>query len=217
MKRYPLDIKLPSHVEKVVTTLRNSGHNAWLVGGAVRDSILSHTPKDYDIATDAKPQDIQKYFDRTIPVGVQFGVVLVIIDSAPVEVATFRSDGAYEDGRHPTSITYSKPEDDAKRRDFTINGLFWDPSTKEVIDYISGMADIESRQIRTIGRASHRFQEDALRTVRAVRLLAQLSDFNFELEENLHQGIRRQGHLILEASKERITEEVQKILKLKNW
>lgn len=208
-----MDIELPEHVAKVISTLTTKGHKAWLVGGAVRDSILKHTPKDFDVATDAKPEEIQKYFDRTIPVGVQFGVVLVIVDSAPVEVATFRSDGVYEDSRHPTSINFSGPEDDAKRRDFTINGLFWDPVAKEVIDYVSGMEDIKERQIRTIGRASHRFQEDALRTIRAVRFLAQLSDYNFELEENLHQGIRRQGHLIIEVSKERITEEIQKILK----
>lgn len=208
-----MDIELPDYVASVLTTLRTNGHTSWLVGGAVRDSILGQEPKDYDVATDADPKQVQSYFDRTVPVGAEFGVILVIIDSKPVEVATFRADGKYLDSRHPVDVKYSGPEEDAKRRDFTINGLFWDQETKEVIDYVSGMEDVNDRIIRTIGRASHRFQEDALRTVRAVRFLAQLNDYNFILDENLDQGIRRQGHLILEVSRERISEEIQKILK----
>lgn len=213
MERYPLNLDLPAYVATVLKTLNQNGHNAFVVGGAVRDAILGIPPKDFDVATNARPDEVASYFERTVAVGTKFGVILVIQDSMPVEVATFRTDGVYLDARHPETIQFATAEEDAQRRDFTINGLFWDPKTQTVIDYVNGWEDIQSRTIRTIGRPSQRFQEDALRALRAVRFLSQLSEYNFSLEENLAQGIRRQGHLLIEVSRERITEEIQKILK----
>jgi poly(A) polymerase len=200
-------------VRKILEILHAEGHRAWLVGGAVRDLLLGLTPKDFDIATDATPEKIATIFPRTVAIGAHYGVMLVVEDGESTEVATFRKDGRYDDSRHPVNIEYADPEEDAKRRDFTINGLFWDPKTQEVIDFVDGKKDLEARIIRSIGRASARLQEDALRSLRAVRFLAQLSPQGFKLDENLVQGIKRQGHLILEVSVEKTSEEIFLILR----
>ena len=136
----------------IVKKLRQEGYSAYFAGGCVRDQLMGNTPKDYDIATSARPEQVMRLFSHTVTVGAQFGVVLVLIDGQQVEVATFRSDGDYVDGRHPDEVTYT---DDARldvlRRDFTINGLLWDPLTETLLDYVGGREDIRSRTIRTIG------------------------------------------------------------------
>lgn len=205
--------QIPQRVQKILGKLRQEGHTAWLVGGAVRDMLLGIKPKDFDIATNATPTRIAEIFPHTIAVGAHFGVMIVVMDGEPTEVATFRKDSYYIDARHPAAVEYSTPEEDSQRRDFTINGLYWNPETKEVVDYVGGMKDLESRVIRTIGRASARFQEDALRPLRALRFYSQLSPLGFTLDKNLVNGIKRQGHLILQVSKERITEEMFFILR----
>src|SRR5438093_4741524 len=153
----------------VVARLRESGHIAYFAGGCVRDIVRSETPKDFDIATDAKPELVQKLFPRTYAVGAHFGVIIVLENGFQFEVATFRSDEAYIDGRRPSAVHFSSPEEDAKRRDFTINGMFYDPVAEKVIDFVGGRADIEAKLVRAIGDAAQRFAEDRLRMLRAVR------------------------------------------------
>lgn len=204
---------LPLRVQKILQKLHEHGYLGWLVGGAVRDFLLGEKPKDFDIVTNATPEQIAEIFPRTVAVGAHFGVMIVVEDGEPTEVATFRKDGYYVDARHPSAIEFASPEEDSQRRDFTINGMYWNPQTKEIIDYVGGLADLDARVIRTIGRASARFQEDALRPLRALRFHAQLSERNFTLDKNLLSGIKRQGHLILQVSKERITEEMYLILR----
>src|SRR4030095_10066022 len=151
----------------IVKRLRQEGYSAYFAGGCVRDQLMGNTPKDYDVATSARPEQVMRLFSQTITVGAQFGVVLVMIDGQQVEVATFRSDGNYADGRHPDEVTFT---DDARldvlRRDFTINGLLWDPLTEILLDYVGGLDDIRSRTIRKIGDPRQRFSEDKLRLMR---------------------------------------------------
>src|SRR4051794_33345571 len=149
--------------------LRASRHIAYFAGGCVRDLLRGETPKDYDVATDATPEIVQKIFPRTYAVGAKFGVIVVVEDETNFEVATFRSDDAYVDGRHPTSVHFSSPEDDARRRDFTINGMFFDPEKNEVVDFVGGHADLDAKIIRAIGDPAQRFREDRLRMLRAIR------------------------------------------------
>jgi poly(A) polymerase len=145
---------------KVAARLREQGHIAYFAGGCVRDMVRGLTPKDYDIATDARPETVQALFPRTYAVGAHFGVIIVLEDGLQFEVATFRSDEAYIDGRHPSAVHFSSPEEDAKRRDFTINGMFYDPVAGEVIDLVDGQADIAAKLVRAIG-SGDRFAEDA--------------------------------------------------------
>src|SRR6184192_3150574 len=154
---------------KVVARLRENGHIAYFAGGCVRDMVRGLAPKDYDIATDARPENVQALFPRTYAVGAHFGVIIVLEDDFQFEVATFRSDEAYIDGRHPSAVHFSSPEEDAKRRDFTINGMFYDPVAEEVIDFVGGRADIDAKTVRAIGNPAQRFAEDRLRMLRAVR------------------------------------------------
>src|SRR6184192_3023117 len=154
---------------KVVARLREDGHIAYFAGGCVRDMVRGLAPKDYDIATDARPEVVQRIFPRTYAVGAHFGVIIVLENDFQFEVATFRSDEAYIDGRHPSAVHFSSPEEDAKRRDFTINGMFYDPVAEEVIDFVGGRADIAAKLVRAIGDAAQRFAEDRLRMLRAVR------------------------------------------------
>src|SRR6266513_4045770 len=142
---------------------------AYIAGGCVRDIIRGVTPKDFDIATNARPEEVQKLFPRTYAVGAHFGVIVVVEGDFQFEVATFRSDDAYIDGRHPSAVHFSSPEEDAKRRDFTINGMFFDPVADKVIDFVGGRADIAAKFVRAIGDAAQRFSEDRLRMLRAVR------------------------------------------------
>ena len=167
-----------THRERVARAiagrLRAAGYTAYLAGGCVRDHLLSREPKDFDVATDAPANIVQQLFPKTVPVGVQFGVVIVVLEGESVEVATFRSDAPYIDGRHPSSVRFSTPAEDARRRDFTINGMFIDPTTDAVIDYVGGQADLRAGIIRAIGDPAARFGEDRLRLLRAVRFAAQL-------------------------------------------
>ncbi len=193
---------------QIVRTLRAAGHTAYFAGGCVRDMVRGVAPHDFDIATTATPEEVPQLFPRTVPVGAQFGVVLVLEAGHQFEVATFRSDEAYVDGRRPTGVRYGSPEDDAHRRDFTINGLFYDPLADRIIDYVGGRADIERRVVRTIGEARHRFTEDKLRLLRAVRFAANL---NFELESATLAVIQEMAGQISVVSAERIRDELLKI------
>ena len=166
---------------KVAAHLREQGHIAYFAGGCVRDMVRGLTPKDFDIATDARPETVQKLFPRTYAVGAHFGVIIVLENGFQFEVATFRSDDAYIDGRHPSAVHFSSPEEDAKRRDFTINGMFYDPVADEVIDLVGGRADIAAKLVRAIGDPAKRFAEDRLRMLRAVRF-ATVLDYEIDKE-----------------------------------
>src|SRR5499426_439659 len=159
----------PDSAVEIVQKLRQNGHEAYLVGGCVRDMVLGIEPSDYDIATSAHPEQVVSIFPRTETIGAQFGVVLVIYRGHPFEVATFRSDEAYIDGRRPTGVVFTDAKQDVLRRDFTINGLLCDPLTGDVIDYVNGRADIDAKIVRAIGDPRARFEEDKLRILRAVR------------------------------------------------
>lgn len=195
---------------RIVATLRARGHQAWLVGGCVRDLLLGIAPKDFDVATDARPERLLEIFPRAGRVGAHFGVVLVREGRACVEVATFRSDHAYVDGRRPESVRFeSDPRQDVLRRDFTINALLLDPDTREVLDYVGGREDLERGRVRAIGDPEQRFGEDHLRLLRAVRFAARLK---FSIEPGTFDAIRRLHALILRVSSERIREELSRIL-----
>jgi poly(A) polymerase len=194
---------------KIVTRLRDNGFIAYYVGGWVRDLLLKEKSTDIDIATSAHPEDVMRLFKMTVPVGVQFGVVLVIEDGVQFEVATFRSDGQYIDGRHPTAVHFSSPEEDAQRRDFTINGMFWDPVEKKVIDFVGGEKDLKQGIIRAIGDPKARFEEDKLRMLRAVRFSAR---FNFPIEKETYSAIKTLSSEIDAVSQERVRDELVKML-----
>jgi poly(A) polymerase len=195
--------------ERVVRRLQEAGYTAYFAGGCVRDMIMKMPSDDYDVATDARPEDVTALFLRTIEVGAQFGVVIVMEDGQQVEVATFRSDDAYIDGRHPESVTFSSPEQDAQRRDFTINGLFYDPVAQRILDLVGGGKDIEAKIIRAIGDPTARFREDHLRLLRAVRFAARLG---FEIEGETLRAVRELAPLITKVSAERICAELGKML-----
>ncbi|MCK6439123.1 MAG: CCA tRNA nucleotidyltransferase [Planctomycetes bacterium] len=192
----------------IVRRLRDAGHVAYFAGGCVRDRILGGDPKDYDVATSAQPDTVEKLFTRSVPVGKAFGVIRVLDETnsaVAVEVATFRSDGRYLDGRRPESVTYSGEVEDAKRRDFTINGLFYDPLVDKVIDHIGGADDIRARIVRAIGEPHARFSEDKLRLLRAVRFACR---FNFEIEEATWKALCEMAGQITQVSYERIRDEL---------
>lgn len=193
----------------IVQRLRGDGHEAYLAGGCVRDNLLGKTPKDYDIATDAKPETVQEIFPQTIPVGTQFGVVMVVLDKEPFAVTTFRFDGPYLDGRHPSHVRYGTLEDDVQRRDFTINGMMYDPDGDRVIDLTGGLEDLKGKIIRAIGDPARRFQEDRLRMIRAVRFAAGLG---FTIEPETLAAIRREAPAIARVAWERIGEEITRLL-----
>ena len=193
----------------IVDRLKESGFEAYFVGGCVRDYLRGVIPADYDIVTSALPDQVIGLFDRTVAVGARFGVVVVMDGDYSFEVATFRSDDAYEDGRRPSRIHYSSAREDVFRRDFTINGLLMDAETGEVIDYVDGCADIASRIIRTIGDPAVRFGEDYLRMLRAIRFAANL---DFTLDVATKNAIIEHAHRIKDTSAERIQEELNKIL-----
>ncbi|MGE0825318.1 MAG: CCA tRNA nucleotidyltransferase [Candidatus Binatia bacterium] len=197
------------HARHIVQTLRAHGFVAYLAGGCVRDKLLGVEPKDFDVATSAPTTDVLRLFPQSIPVGAQFGVVLVIHDGLPCEVATFRSDGLYLDGRHPTSVRFSDAQEDARRRDFTINGMFYDPVTEQVIDYVDGQPDLAAGVIRAIGDPYARFSEDRLRLLRAVRLAARL---DFSIEPATFAAVQTLASTIVDIAWERIGDEIVKIL-----
>jgi len=194
---------------EVVRRLREHGHIAYLAGGCVRDMLLGREPKDYDVATSATPDRIIELFRRTRRVGAQFGVVLVRKGGYWIETATFRTDLSYSDGRRPDAIAFSTPEEDARRRDFTINGMFYDPIEARVIDFVGGRADLESRTLRAIGEPRHRFREDHLRVLRAVRFAAV---YECTIEPATWAAIREMAPSIRTVSAERIREELERSL-----
>lgn len=195
---------------RMALALREAGHEALLCGGAVRDGLLGRTPKDHDVATSARPEEVVALFGRAVTVGAQFGVVVIPDPAGDVEIATFRSDRAYVDGRRPEGVDFSDPPTDASRRDFTINGLFEDPVTGQIHDYVDGMPDLASRLIRAIGDPRARFREDHLRILRAVRFAVQLG---FAIEPDTWAAIRELAPLVGEVSQERIRDELLKILR----
>ena len=193
---------------ELVSSLRQRGHVAYFAGGCVRDLVRGEFPKHIEIATDARPEQVQKIFSRTYAVGAHFGVIVVLEGGFQFEVATFRSDGVYLDGRRPAEVHFSSAEEDAKRRDFTINGMFFDPEKNEVIDYVVGRADLTAKIIRAIGDPSQRFAEDRLRILRAVRFATVL---DFEIEPATWEALVRHAGSITEISAERIREELVRI------
>jgi poly(A) polymerase len=196
--------------DSICATLRGSGYQALLCGGCVRDLLLGRRPADYDVATDATPEQVMAVFPESLAVGAQFGVVLIPRDGAKVEVATFRSDVGYSDGRHPDGVVYSKsPQEDVQRRDFTINGLLMRPETNDVLDFVGGQADLKAGVIRAIGEPDRRFREDKLRLMRAVRFAAR---FGFEIEAQTFRAIRKRVEDIRQVSPERLRDELTKML-----
>ncbi len=192
----------------IVQRLQGAGFSAFWVGGCVRDFLLGREPDDYDIATSALPEEIEKLFKRTIPVGRKFGVIIVLEADHQFQVATFRAEADYQDGRHPEQVTFGDAVADARRRDFTVNGLFFDPVHKNLQDWIGGEADLRARLIRTIGSPEERFAEDHLRLLRAVRLAAQL---DFEIEPKTFSALKTNAAKIREISAERIRDELIKL------
>jgi poly(A) polymerase len=195
---------------RICRVLCEASHQAYLVGGCVRDLELGRDPEDYDIATDALPERVQELFPNSLAVGAQFGVIVVVEDSIQVEVATFRSDVGYSDGRHPDRVLYTKSaEEDVLRRDFTINGLLLDPLTGQVLDYVGGREDLCAGVIRAIGRPEQRFREDKLRMVRAVRFAAR---FGYRIESATFWAIRELAAEVRVVSAERLRDEFTKLL-----
>jgi len=196
--------------KSIISRLRAEGHSAWLVGGCVRDLLLGCAPKDFDVATSARPEELVRLFPRSGQVGAHFGVVLVLGGDAQVEVATFRSDLDYTDGRRPAAVHFeTNPEQDVLRRDFTINAMLLDPATGEVIDYTGGRADLAAGVIRAIGDPMRRFREDHLRLLRAVRFAARL---NFQIEPGTFDAMRELAPSIRGISAERVRDEISRIL-----
>jgi poly(A) polymerase len=193
----------------IVERLRAKGFEALYAGGCVRDRLLGAEPHDYDVATSARPEQVEALFPRTVPVGAQFGVILVLEGDAEIQVATFRGDGAYHDGRHPESVHYTDAKGDALRRDFTINGLFHDPLKNEVLDFVQGRNDLEKHLIRAIGNPEERFSEDKLRLLRAIRFATTLG---FTIDSETWVALLKWAPEIHAVSAERIRDEFCKIL-----
>src|SRR5207249_2596558 len=195
----------------VVQRLQEAGFEALWAGGCVRDELLGLSPQDYDVATNATPDQVRHLFRRSIAVGASFGVIEVLGPRANpeplrVEVATFRSDVSYSDGRHPDRVVFSSPREDALRRDFTINGMFFDPVKAELVDYVNGRADLEARILRAIGEPEQRFAEDKLRLLRAVRIAAR---FNLQIEPLTAAAMKKMASGITVVSAERIAKELR--------
>ena len=203
----------PSPMEKtareIAARLRENDYIAYFAGGCVRDMVRGLTPKDYDIATDARPEAVQKLFPRTYAVGAHFGVIIVLGNGFQFEVATFRSDEGYIDGRHPSAVRFSSPEEDAKRRDFTINGMFYDPVAEEVIDFVGGRADIAAKLVRAIGDPAERLAEDRLRMLRAVRFATVL---DYKIDNGTWKALVANAPSINQISAERIRDELVRVL-----
>jgi poly(A) polymerase len=193
----------------VLKRLREAGHVAYFAGGCVRDLLLGQQPKDYDVATDAPPQRVRELFRNTQSVGAAFGVILVRLHKSVIEVATFRTDLEYHDGRRPEGVRFTTAQEDARRRDFTINGLFLDPIDNRVIDYVDGQADLAAKRLRAIGNPRERFAEDYLRLLRAVRFASRLG---FEIEPQTAAGIIDHAAHLPRISPERIADELRRML-----
>ncbi len=194
----------------VIRRLNAAGFSAYRVGGAVRDRLLGRTPKDVDVATEAAPEQVQALFSKTVAVGARFGVIVVLSPDGPgVEVASFRRDGSYRDGRRPESVAPASLEGDSRRRDFTVNALYYSPSTAEILDFHGGMRDLERGLLRAVGEAAARFREDALRLLRAVRFAA---EFGFRIAPETAEAIRREARGLRRISSERIRDELTRML-----
>src|SRR4029077_5795516 len=193
---------------KVAARLREQGHIAYFAGGCVRDMVRGLTPKDYDIATDARPETVQALFPRTYAGGAHFGVIIVLEDDFQFEVARFRADGSSIDGGRPTAVHFSSPKADVKRRDCTINGMFYDPVAGKVIDLVGGQADIAAKLVRAIGDPAKRFAEDRLRMLRAVRFAAAL---DYQIDKGTWDALVGSAPSINQISAERIREELVRI------
>lgn len=202
------DTPMEMTARHIARRLREAGHVAYFAGGCVRDLLRGQIPKDIDIATDARPEVVQKMFSRTYAVGAHFGVIVVLENEFQFEVATFRSDGVYLDGRRPVEVHFATAEEDAARRDFTINGMFFDPAKDEVIDFVNGRADLEAQLIRAIGDPAQRFAEDRLRMLRAVRFATTLG---FEIDTATWDAVLTHAASISVISAERIREELVRI------
>jgi poly(A) polymerase len=205
--------EVKEYATQIIRTLRGAGHQAYLVGGCVRDLLLEREPADYDVTTDATPNEVMRIFPETYAVGAQFGVVLVPVRDGggkTVEVATFRSDIGYSDGRHPDQVRFSKrAQEDVERRDFTINGLLLDPIANKVLDFVGGRKDLDAGIIRTIGRPELRFAEDKLRMLRAVRFAAR---FGYTIEPETFAAIQKLAAGVYQVSCERVRDELTKML-----
>ncbi len=195
-------------VKAVVETLARAGHQVVLAGGCVRDGLLGRPFSDFDVATSATPDQVEACFERTVAVGKAFGVIMVVLDGHTVEVATFRKDADYKDGRHPSSVEFSDLKQDALRRDFTVNALFYDPLKKNVMDYVQGLADLKRGIIRAVGNPQERFREDRLRLLRAVRFAAQLK---FEIETETWNALTLLSSGINQVARERQKQELRKL------
>ncbi|MFZ9011580.1 MAG: CCA tRNA nucleotidyltransferase [Anaerohalosphaeraceae bacterium] len=194
---------------KVVRQLHKEGYTALFAGGCVRDRLLNRPAKDYDVVTDAAPEQVTQCFRRTLQIGAQFGVVMVLTGGQQVEVATFRTEGGYQDGRHPDHVEFGSATEDASRRDFTVNGMFYDPITKEVLDFVNGQQDLEKKVLRTIGDPDERFGEDYLRMLRAVRFAVKLQ---FTIDPATGSAIQKHASKITGVSAERLAAELEQIL-----
>ncbi len=195
---------------QIVRRLQANGFESYWVGGCVRDMLLGRDPTDFDIATAATPEQVENLFPHTVPVGKQFGIILVVDDGISSQVATFRSDGRYQDGRRPDQVTFSTAQADAGRRDFTINGLFFDPIRDQLWDWVGGKPDLAARLVRTIGAAEERFAEDRLRLLRAVRFAAQL---DFDVAPGTLAALRANAANISGVSAERVRDELLKLFR----
>jgi len=193
----------------LIERLQSRGHRAVLAGGCVRDSLLGRSPKDLDVATSALPEQVEALFDSTVPVGKAFGTIVVVLEGDSFEVTTFRKDGPYLDGRHPSRIEFSDMQEDSQRRDFTVNALFYDPVSETLSDFVQGRADLEHGILRTVGPPEERFAEDRLRLLRAVRFRAQLG---FVIEERTWSAVQARAAEIQTVSVERITAEMSRLL-----
>src|SRR5208283_1874246 len=196
--------------KEIVARLQAAGFAAFWVGGCVRDLLLGREPQDFDITTDARPEQVEKLFRKTIPVGKKFGVIIVVAGGQQFQVATFRAEANYQDGRHPEKVVFANAEADALRRDFTVNGLFYDPLAQKIHDWVGGEKDLRAKIIRTIGAPAERFGEDHLRLLRAVRFAAQLG---FEIEAKTFAAIQSLAPKIKIISAERIRDEMLKLFR----
>ena len=204
-----MELEISDGAEQILKKLNNAGHMAYIAGGAVRDLLMDKTPHDYDIATSALPEEVKALFERTIDTGIKHGTVTVVDNKEGYEVTTFRRDGSYEDNRRPSYVEFvERPEEDSRRRDFTINAMMYNPAIG-LLDYFGGREDIEKRSIRCVGEPEQRFREDALRMLRAVRFRAQL---DFKIHPDTERAIRKCAVLIRKVSGERVRDELNKIL-----
>ncbi|MFH1534334.1 MAG: CCA tRNA nucleotidyltransferase [Nitrospirota bacterium] len=205
--QYNIQVKATSI--QIIEILKKAGHESYWAGGCVRDMLLGIEPKDFDIVTSAKPDEIEDLLEHTIPIGKKFGVILAIVNEHHFEIATFRSDAGYSDGRRPDAVEFTNAEQDAERRDFTINGIFYDPQEDRILDYVGGQKDMEEKLVRFIGDPEERILEDHLRILRAVRFK---NTYNLQYHPDTYQAIKKHVNLIKNISKERVKDELNKMI-----